>query len=236
MKMKKISVFVLAAAALCTVTASCDSKKSVSNVKLANAVDSVSYSIGVNFGAGLKQQMTTFPGGESNIDALIDGFVTAMKDSAGLKMTPEAAQAFVQDFMMNIQMKEAATTQEEGEKFLAENKTKSGVVTTASGLQYQVITEGTGAKPTAESSVKVNYTGKLLDGTVFDTSEGKEPIVFNVNQVIPGWTEVLQLMPVGSKYTVWIPSNLAYGPNGAGQVIKPNSTLMFEVELLGIEK
>ncbi|OJU55099.1 MAG: hypothetical protein BGN96_12540 [Bacteroidales bacterium 45-6] len=119
-----------------------------------------------------------------------------------------------------------------GEKFLAENKTKEGVVTTASGLQYKVITNGTGAKPKATDRVKVNYVGKLIDGTVFDSS--KEPVTFGVNQVIKGWTEVLQLMPVGSKWTVFVPYQLGYGSQDMGK-IKPFSTLIFEVELLAID-
>ena len=120
---------------------------------------------------------------------------------------------------------------------MAENKTKSGVITTESGLQYQVVTEGKGAKPTADDKVKVHYTGTLLNGTKFDSSVDRgEPAEFGVGQVIKGWTEVLQLMPVGSKYIVWIPSELAYGERGAGADIRPNSTLKFEIELLEIVK
>ena len=120
---------------------------------------------------------------------------------------------------------------------MAENKTMSGVITTESGLQYQVVTEGKGAKPTADDKVKVHYTGTLLNGTKFDSSVDRgEPAEFGVGQVIKGWTEVLQLMPVGSKYIVWIPSELAYGERGAGADIRPNSTLKFEIELLEIVK
>ena len=122
----------------------------------------------------------------------------------------------------------------EGEKFLAENKTKEGVVALPSGLQYKVVKEGTGAKPAAADMVKVNYKGTLLDGTVFDSNEGKEPITFNANRVIKGWTEALQLMPVGSKWILYIPYDLAYGAQGSGDRIKPFSTLIFEVELLEI--
>mgnify|MGYP000668244921 FL=1 len=154
-----------------------------------------------------------------------------------MKMTPQAAQAYVQTYFMEASARDAKKTKEEGEKFLAENKSKKDVFTTESGLQYQVVTEGTGDKPTATDKVKVHYTGTLLDGTKFDSSVDRgEPMEFPVNGVIKGWTEVLQLMPVGSKYIVWIPSDLAYGERGAGQDIKPNSTLKFEIELLEIVK
>lgn len=143
----------------------------------------------------------------------------------------------MQSYFVEAQAREAAAAKEESEKFLAENKTKEGVITTESGLQYQVITEGTGAKPTAEDRVKVHYTGTLLDGTKFDSSVDRgEPAEFGVSQVIPGWTEGLQIMPAGSKYIFWIPSELAYGERGAGQDIKPNSVLKFEVELLEVIK
>jgi FKBP-type peptidyl-prolyl cis-trans isomerase FklB len=122
----------------------------------------------------------------------------------------------------------------QGDSFLLANKTKSGVVTTASGLQYEVVKMGTGVKPTETSTVKVDYTGKFINGNIFDTSKGKTPAVFQVNQVIKGWTEGLQLMPVGSKFKLYIPENLAYGATGAGDVIKPYSMLVFDVELLEI--
>jgi FKBP-type peptidyl-prolyl cis-trans isomerase FklB len=130
-----------------------------------------------------------------------------------------------------------AANLEEGQKFLAENKTKEGVTTLESGLQYQVITTGTGEKPTLTDRVKCHYHGTLIDGTVFDSSVDRgEPSVFPVNGVIKGWTEALQLMPVGSKWKLFIPADLAYGANGAGDKILPNSALIFEVELLSIEK
>ena len=125
----------------------------------------------------------------------------------------------------------------QNEAFLAKNKEKEGVQTTPSGLQYEVIKMGTGPKPTAESTVKVHYVGTLIDGTEFDSSvKRNEPATFPVVGVIPGWTEALQLMPVGSKFKLCIPQNLAYGATGAGEVIKPYSTLIFEVELLEIVK
>lgn len=168
----------------------------------------------------------------------------AILDTTGGKpaLSPEEFQRVMSAFHKEMQEKSkqrladiAAANKAEGEKFLAENGKKPGVKTTASGLQYTVITEGEGVSPKADSQVKVHYTGTLLSGQVFDSSVQRgEPAVFGVNQVIPGWTEALKLMKVGSKYKLFIPSDLAYGPNGAGQVIPPNATLVFEVELLEV--
>lgn len=233
--MKKISVLVATAIVAMGITSCGDSHKSAS---LKTAADSVSYAIGISTGAGYKENLKTLPGDPANVDDLIASFIQAIKgDSSAMKMTPQAAQAYVQTYFMEASARDAKKTKEEGEKFLAENKSKKDVFTTESGLQYQVVTEGTGDKPTATDKVKVHYTGTLLDGTKFDSSVDRgEPMEFPVNGVIKGWTEVLQLMPVGSKYIVWIPSDLAYGERGAGQDIKPNSTLKFEIELLEIVK
>ena len=233
--MKKISVLVATAIVAMGITSCGDSHKSAS---LKTAADSVSYAIGISTGAGYKENLKTLPGDPANVDDLIAGFIQAIKgDSSAMKMTPQAAQAYVQTYFMEASARDAKKTKEEGEKFLAENKSKKDVFTTESGLQYQVVTEGTGDKPTATDKVKVHYTGTLLDGTKFDSSVDRgEPMEFPVNGVIKGWTEVLQLMPVGSKYIVWIPSDLAYGERGAGQDIKPNSMLKFEIELLEIVK
>lgn len=232
--MKKISLLVATTiVALGLSATSCDSKKSAN---LKTGADSASYAIGVNTGASYKENLKTLPGGEANIDALIAGFIQAIKGDS-TQMSPADAQAYLQTYFVEASAKEATKTKEEGDTFLEENKTKTGIITTPSGLQYKVEVEGTGAKPTTDDRVKVHYTGTLLDGTKFDSSLDRgEPAEFGVTQVIPGWTEGLQIMPVGSKYTFWIPSDLAYGERGAGGDIKPNSTLKFEVELLEILK
>ena len=156
-------------------------------------------------------------------------------------MTKEEAQTFMQTQMDAVKAKamekKYADNKAAGEKFLAENKTKEGVVTTPSGLQYKIITKGTGAIPADSSKVKVNYKGTLIDGTEFDSSyKRNEPATFRANQVIKGWTEALTMMPVGSKWELYIPQDLAYGARETGGQIKPFSTLIFEVELVGIEK
>ncbi len=233
--MKKINVLVATVIVALGVSAtSCDSKRSAS---LKTGVDSASYAIGIANGSMFKQNLDGMPGGPVNVDDLLAGFEAALKnDTTGAKMTMEEAQTFLNTYFVEAQAKEAQKSKEEGEKFLAENKTKDGVITTESGLQYKVETEGTGAKPTKEDKVKVHYTGTLLDGTKFDSSVDRgEPAEFGVTQVIPGWTEILQIMPVGSKYTIWVPSELGYGERGT-RGIKPNSTLKFEIELLDIVK
>ena len=174
---------------------------------------------------------------------LLAGFVAGVVGK-GI-MTKEEAQTFMQTQMdaVKAKAKEKATAEKyadnkaAGEKFLAENKTKEGVVTTPSGLQYKIITKGTGEIPADSSKVKVNYKGTLIDGTEFDSSyKRKEPATFRANQVIKGWTEALTMMPVGSKWELYIPQELAYGARETGGPIKPFSTLIFEVELVGIEK
>lgn len=172
-------------------------------------------------------------------DLYLEGFIAGTMGKGGI-ISVDAAQKYVQENMEKIKDKnleqQYGANKEAGIKFLAENKTKEGVVTTASGLQYKIITKGTGEIPTADSKVKVHYKGTLLDGTEFDSSyKRNEPATFGAGQVIKGWTEALTLMPVGSKWELYIPYDLAYGSRDAGP-IKPFSTLVFEVELLGIEK
>ncbi len=195
------------------------------------------YIIGMDIGKSLRDQGT-----EGDLDSLIDAIRSTYKGEE-LKLTDDEAAAIRKEYVEKRQAEqqaEAATAGQgnlvEGQKFLAENKVKEGVQTTASGLQYKVVTMGDGAKPAAEDTVKVHYRGTLLDGTEFDSSYARnEPISFGLNRVIPGWTEGVQLMPIGSKFIFYIGPELAYGEGGGGP-IPPNSTLIFEVELLEIEE
>lgn len=195
-----------------------------------------SYTIGVDLGKNFKDL-----GLDLDLNTLLEGFKDAYT-SGNVKLTDEELQTVMRAISTEIKanqeakMAEASKAQkEEGLKFLAENKKNKDVVETASGLQYKVITMGTGVKPTATDQVKVHYKGTLLDGTVFDSSyDRNEPITFPLNGVIPGWTEGVQLMPVGSKFIFYIPSHLGYGDRGAGQQIQPGATLIFEVELLDV--
>jgi FKBP-type peptidyl-prolyl cis-trans isomerase FklB len=199
--------------------------------------------LGTKIGSSLKEQQKSGLMGDSalkvDLDLIKQGLVNGLRGSK-IQMTAQEAQAYLQKTMMERQAKKMESqfgaNKAAGEKFLAENAKKPGVTTTASGLQYEVITKGNGPIPTAESKVKVNYHGTLIDGTVFDSSvQRKSPVVFPVTGVIPGWTEALKLMPVGSKWKLYVPQQLAYGSQDRG-AIKPFSMLIFEVELLSIEK
>ena len=172
---------------------------------------------------------------EIDLDATVQAITTVFSKGTPL-MDRQQAQATLQAFSTAQQSAAAGKNREQGNAFLAKNKTQPGVVTTASGLQYQVIRPGSGERPVETSRVRVNYEGKLLDGTVFDSSYQRgEPVDFGLNQVIKGWTEGVSLMPVGAKYRFWIPSELAYGSSGTpGGPIGPDATLTFDVELLGI--
>ena len=239
--MRKLTLTVVAASIVLLACNNAGEEKGT--VTLTNNIDSVSYAIGVNSANGLSQQFS-----EGNMDAYLQGFKD-MLDSADLLVSTEEAQGIIQAYSQKRQMEQMAKQQKEneamygnvkaeGEAFLAENKTKEGVKVTASGLQYIVLKEGTGNQPVATSNVEVHYHGTTPDGIVFDSSVDRgEPISFGLNQVIPGWTEGVQLMKEGAKYRFFIPQELAYGanpPQGGQGPIKPFMPLVFEVELIKI--
>ena len=196
-----------------------------------NNMDSLSYSVGIMIAQGMKQQGLK----ELNSQDLAKGLEDALKGNP-LQIDEANAAKIFQDHLQKQKEKEHADVVTAGKEFLAANAKRPEVTTLPSGLQYEVMKEGTGPIPTAKDKVKVHYHGTLIDGTMFDSSvERGEPTSFGVTQVIQGWVEALQLMKTGSKWKLFIPSNLAYGERGAGPVIKPFSTLVFEVELLEIE-
>jgi FKBP-type peptidyl-prolyl cis-trans isomerase len=216
-------------------SASC--QQSGKTVKLESNIDSVGYAIGVLVGSNNLKQLEAAPEGDAiNKEAMSAAFRAASMGEEAM-MTEEEAQAVVQRFFEGAGERESQKSLEEGNAFLEKNKAREGVTTTESGLQYEVLTAGTGPLPTATDQVRVHYHGTLIDGKVFDSSVDRgEPVVFGVSQVIPGWTEALQLMPVGSKWKIYIPSEIGYGERGAGGDIGPNAALIFEVELLEIVK
>ena len=193
-------------------------------------MDKFSYGLGMGIGQNLLSM------GVKNIE--MEKFVKGIKDvlaGAATEMSHAEAQKVVSEQFRKLAEEAYAKVKEEGEAFLAANKAKEGVVTLPSGLQYEVITEGAGKKPSATDRVQCHYEGTLIDGTVFDSSIRRgEPAVFGVNQVIKGWVEALQLMSEGSKWRLYIPQDMAYGANGAGEMIPPYSALIFDVELIKI--
>lgn len=224
--------------ALTTLLSGCNQQATANDtVKLDNDTNKASYAIGIQMGSQMAPLSDLL-----NQDAIIMG----LKDSIAGKepqLSMEEMQTVMQNFQQTVMqqqqakhMEAAGTNAAAGEKFLSENKNKEGVKTTESGLQYKVITAGTGATPTETDTVVTHYTGTLISGEVFDSSyKRNNPATFPVNGVIPGWTEALQLMKVGSKWKLFIPSELAYGEQGAGANIGPNEVLIFEIELLEIK-
>ena len=195
-------------------------------------MDKLSYAWGMAIGHQLQGMGVSELNKEDFQDALFAAF-----DGKETKMTPEEAQQTIQEYLADLTKKQEEKIKEIGKKFLEENKKNENVKETASGLQYVVEKEGEGAQPTATDEVTVHYTGKLLDGRVFDSSVSRgEPATFPLNRVIPGWTEGVQLMKEGAKYIFFIPSDLAYGPQGVPNAIPPHSTLIFEVELIKVIK
>jgi len=235
MKMKGL---IIMTTVIALILGSCGTS-AVKNAKITNQEDSLSYAFGiVNYNALSQDSLVLNP--ILVAKAMIDG-----KEGKAV-MTDDVAMQFIRTFVTAREAEKAEKKAildrevfkeyiQQNEAFLATNKEKTGVITTASGLQYEVIKMGTGPKPTPESTVKVHYAGTLIDGTEFDSSiKRNEPAQFPVGGVIAGWTEALQIMPVGSKFKLYLPQSIAYGATGAGEVIKPYSTLIFEVELLEI--
>jgi FKBP-type peptidyl-prolyl cis-trans isomerase FklB len=216
--------------------------KSAAAVPLKTRKEKFSYALGMNIGTGYSQGLK-----KQSVEVDWNLLAQGMKDAAAgskTRLTQDEAQAVLNEVQTEIKKQQQEKTQQaaaanktEGAAFLAANKSKDGVVTLPSGLQYKILTAGTGPKPTASDSVKCNYRGTLINGTEFDSSYKRgQPATFAVGQVIKAWTEALQLMPMGSKWQLFVPSSLAYGERGAGAEIGPNATLIFEVELLSIEE
>ncbi|HRE32344.1 MAG TPA: FKBP-type peptidyl-prolyl cis-trans isomerase [Candidatus Berkiella sp.] len=232
----KRTLIALTTASLCffaQYAAATDSKA----VQLKDKTDKISYSIGVDVGKSIQKQQI-----EINPEAFLAGFKEGQADKLTL-MTEEQIRETLMALQTDMLEKHKAQAKElasknlaEGEKFLTENKKQKGIVTLPSGLQYRIIKEGKGYEPKATDTVVTHYRGKLINGTEFDSSYSRgEPAKFAVNGVIPGWVEALQLMKPGAKWELFVPAKLAYGENGVGQLIGPNSTLLFEVELLNVE-
>ncbi len=224
---KTIKLTIVVAAAM-TLMSACNQKGSFVSSKPKVEADSVSYIIGVFMGKNLRN---SFDSSTLNVDLIAKGIYDELNSKKTYFPVDEASGEKIQNYLVSSNQKKA-------DKVLAEVSKKSGVKTTASGLMYEVLSEGTGPKPSDTSIVKVDYTGSLVSGKVFDSSKDRgEPVTFPLNQVIPGWTEGLQLMSVGSKYKFYIPGKLAYGQQGQPQAgIGPNEMLIFEVELISIEK
>lgn len=237
--MKSPNTTLAAASCALAMAVAGDAAAAETPIQLKTEKEQVSYRIGMDVGRSLKPVA-----GEVDIAILKRAIDDVLADKP-LLLNDEQAQQVMQAFSQRMQAKQQAEAEAKGKQnlavetaFLTENGKKPGVVTTASGLQYQVLTAGTGAKPKADAFVRVHYAGTLLDGTKFDSSVDRgEPAQFVLNSVVPGWTEALQLMPVGSKYKLWIPSKLGYGEQGTpGGPIPPNATLQFDVELIEIVK
>jgi FKBP-type peptidyl-prolyl cis-trans isomerase FklB len=214
-----------------SVTFLCSILMTLKSQTLKTEDDSLAYSLGVLVAQNLKQQGFA----DINVDVYLQGFKAALNDEPTL-IPVEMCDTHVRDMSSKKKMKMHEVNKNAGEAFLAENKKRPEITTLASGLQYEILQAGDGPKPNATDKVLVHYHGTLVDGTIFDSSvERGEPISFGLNQVIKGWTEVVQLMPVGSKWRTYIPYQLAYGDRGAGPKIQPYSALVFEIELLAIE-
>lgn len=249
--MKKIKLSVCAMAIVSLLLTSCNQSSSYTGERnLSSRMDSVSYALGVNQGAMLNNDLGNLPKladdtSSINTEIFLNAFIKAMNnDSAAMQISKEDATVILQDFFADLRQAEmdrmkakAINNKLVQDSILSANRAVEGMQVTESGLMYKVVTMGNGAKPKADDVVKVHYVGKLADGTIFDSSvERGVPAEFPVGGVIPGWTEALMMMPVGSKWELVIPSELGYGERGAGEMIEPNTVLFFDVELLDIIK
>lgn len=240
--MKNFQLLLILFAAFTMLCTNAEAQKN-KKLKLKNFNDSSSYALGVSIGKSLSSD---FKKNEinANYDIFLKGFKSAIMDTNSIKLTDKQITDLMIAFQNNMrnkseekQKKFAEENKKKGQAFLEENKKKNGVFTTASGLQFVIVEEGTGKKPVETDTVTVNYTGKLIDGKIFDSSIDRgQPATFPLNAVIPGWIEGLQLMKEGAKYVFFIPSELAYGDYSPGEVIPPGSTLIFEVELISVKK
>lgn len=228
-----LSIFVSALSVQAKPKKAKEEKKVEPKLELVSDLDSASYAMGVYMGKQCAMQLSTQ---DFSIDLFVKAFVDAVYE-APLKISADSAVIFLNAYEKKVREQEAEQRKKQQEEFLQANAKREGVYTTASGLQYMVVKMGEGEKPVETSKVKVHYEGYLLDGKKFDSSIDRgKPAEFALNRVIKGWTEGLQYMPVGSKFTFYIPYNLAYGAQGAGGAVPPYSTLIFEVELLDIIK
>lgn len=231
LKMMCICLLLVFAVAIQGLHAATPTGQTEKKIVLKTEKEKASYAIGLNIGQSIR-----FLSSEVDLNIIFQGIKDAVAGKDKPQLTQDEVNKILQDFQIKTNKLIAERNKTEGEAFLLANGKKAGIKTTATGLQYQVIKEGTGVKPKATDTVKVHYRGTFIDGSEFDSSyKRNEPTSFPLNQVIPAWTEGVQLMKVGSKYRFFVPAKLGYGERGAGAAIPPNAALIFEVELLGIE-
>jgi len=229
----RLSVFIFSAITLFFGLQACDNAGG-GNIPAAGELETMEDTILYGLGMSLMSTVDQFNIEDPNMGAVVAGMQDVLDENQ--KFTDQEFNTIAQSYFQEQQMKAGEENRAEGEEFLAENAEKEGVITTESGLQYEVIEEGSGESPAATDQVTVHYEGRTIDGEVFDSSlERGEPASFPVSGVIPGWTEALQLMKPGAKYKLYVPSDLAYGPRGAGADIGPNETLIFDVELISVD-
>lgn len=207
-----------------------ESSQNTNDVELKNKIDTVSYSLGINIGQKIIDEGAT----EINTEVLIIALNQALEEDSSLLITPKSANIILQKYFSEIKKVKSKKTNTTGKEFLEQNKNNKNVFTLESGLQYQVIKKGSGTIPQLNDMVTIHFKGTFIDETVFDNTFGKNPVTFPVGKCIAGWEEALQLMPVGSTWKLFIPAELAYGKKGSGEIIKPNTVLIYEIKLIKI--